>query len=442
MGSADRINGWKAIGAYFGRDRTTAIRWARDRDLPVHRLPGGKTATVYALTSELDQWARGQQTGSTPENASVVQPARIQRPSPRVWLIGAAAVLAVVAPMTAYLTRMNTTGQQSSSPALPSSPSVADAYMRARDLAGERSADALEEAIRLLQDVTRREPGFAPAYASLAEALLLSREFGMRSDREVFPRARTAARTAVRLDPGLAAAHRALGFIAYWSDHDRKAAGEAFRRAIELAPDQPLTHFWYGNVLADNGDHDDARRELDAARLGLPGSIAIQTDVAWAHWAAGDEMTATPALERIARDHPGFAVAHDCLSIIRLAKGDYAGYVAAFTAFAEARRDARLLAHARDLRAAQGQGIEAVRRLMTARAMADLEADGDRPRAWAAFIASVAGDRAGLLAVLRTAEDRHEVWGDSGLVRRIKDRWAGDAEVIGLLNRRPGPPVA
>ncbi len=41
--SGDRIAGWKSIGAYFGRDRTTAIRWARERALPVHRMPGDKT---------------------------------------------------------------------------------------------------------------------------------------------------------------------------------------------------------------------------------------------------------------------------------------------------------------------------------------------------------------------------------------------------------------
>lgn len=51
----DRLDGWKSIAAYLGRDRMTAIRWAKERTLPVHRLPGGKTATVYALKSELDR---------------------------------------------------------------------------------------------------------------------------------------------------------------------------------------------------------------------------------------------------------------------------------------------------------------------------------------------------------------------------------------------------
>lgn len=54
------ISGWKAIGAHFGRDRTTSIRWANERGLPVHRVPGGKTATVFALKGELDAWLTGQ----------------------------------------------------------------------------------------------------------------------------------------------------------------------------------------------------------------------------------------------------------------------------------------------------------------------------------------------------------------------------------------------
>lgn len=52
----DRLDGWKAIGNFLGRDRTTAIRWAKERRLPVHRVPGGRTGTVYALRSELEAW--------------------------------------------------------------------------------------------------------------------------------------------------------------------------------------------------------------------------------------------------------------------------------------------------------------------------------------------------------------------------------------------------
>ena len=54
---AGRLDGWKMISSYFNRDRSTVMRWARDRDLPVHRIPGGKQGSVFAYTHELAAWA-------------------------------------------------------------------------------------------------------------------------------------------------------------------------------------------------------------------------------------------------------------------------------------------------------------------------------------------------------------------------------------------------
>lgn len=54
--NGERLDGWKAIANFLGRERTTAIRWAKERGLPVHRVPGGRTGTVYALRSELEAW--------------------------------------------------------------------------------------------------------------------------------------------------------------------------------------------------------------------------------------------------------------------------------------------------------------------------------------------------------------------------------------------------
>lgn len=52
----DILNGWKEIGGYVCRDRRTVERWEKRRGLPVRRMPGAGRATVYALTSELDEW--------------------------------------------------------------------------------------------------------------------------------------------------------------------------------------------------------------------------------------------------------------------------------------------------------------------------------------------------------------------------------------------------
>jgi TolB-like protein/Flp pilus assembly protein TadD len=51
-----RLESWKEIAAYLGRDVTTARRWEKQGHLPVHRLQHNKLGSVYAYTSELDAW--------------------------------------------------------------------------------------------------------------------------------------------------------------------------------------------------------------------------------------------------------------------------------------------------------------------------------------------------------------------------------------------------
>ncbi len=54
----ERLDSWKDIAAYLGRDLRTVQRWESERHLPVHRLPGGDKPRVYALPFELDAWLR------------------------------------------------------------------------------------------------------------------------------------------------------------------------------------------------------------------------------------------------------------------------------------------------------------------------------------------------------------------------------------------------
>lgn len=51
-----RLDSWKEIASYLGREVRTVIRWEKDRGLPVHRIPGGKGHGVFALRSEVDAW--------------------------------------------------------------------------------------------------------------------------------------------------------------------------------------------------------------------------------------------------------------------------------------------------------------------------------------------------------------------------------------------------
>jgi TolB-like protein len=51
-----RLDSWKEIAAFFGRDERTVRRWEKDSALPVHRIPGGAKGRVFAYERELGQW--------------------------------------------------------------------------------------------------------------------------------------------------------------------------------------------------------------------------------------------------------------------------------------------------------------------------------------------------------------------------------------------------
>jgi len=51
-----KLDGWKTIADYLGRDERTAQRWHKERGMPIHHVPGGKGATVFAFSEELDRW--------------------------------------------------------------------------------------------------------------------------------------------------------------------------------------------------------------------------------------------------------------------------------------------------------------------------------------------------------------------------------------------------
>jgi hypothetical protein len=56
--ATERLDSWKEIAAYFGRDVRTVQRWEKREGLPVHRHIHSKLGSLYAFRSELDAWWR------------------------------------------------------------------------------------------------------------------------------------------------------------------------------------------------------------------------------------------------------------------------------------------------------------------------------------------------------------------------------------------------
>jgi len=63
---AARLDGWKAIADYLGRDVRTAQRWRDERGMPTHRVPGQRGGAVFAERDELNRWLFQDQTAAAP----------------------------------------------------------------------------------------------------------------------------------------------------------------------------------------------------------------------------------------------------------------------------------------------------------------------------------------------------------------------------------------
>lgn len=54
----DRLDSWKAIASYLGRDVRTVQRWENEERLPVWRHSHLKGSSVHASKREIDEWRK------------------------------------------------------------------------------------------------------------------------------------------------------------------------------------------------------------------------------------------------------------------------------------------------------------------------------------------------------------------------------------------------
>lgn len=140
-------------------------------------------------------------------------------------------------------------------------------YLEGRYFWNLRTAESIQKAVLLFQKSIDVDPTYAPAYAGLADcyALLGSAPYTSIPPKEAFPKAEVAARKALQLDETLPEAHVSLGYAYLAYEWNFAAAGQEFRRAIELRPSYATAHQFYGYYLTVAGNLPEAIAERKKA---------------------------------------------------------------------------------------------------------------------------------------------------------------------------------
>src|SRR6201984_1136609 len=107
-----RLESWKEIAAYLGRDVTTVRRWERREGLPVYRILHSKLGSVYAYTTELDAWRDGRAGVAThvADADPVLEIARHGLRARRRWLVVCGVAMLALLVVAYFTTRTRLRG--------------------------------------------------------------------------------------------------------------------------------------------------------------------------------------------------------------------------------------------------------------------------------------------------------------------------------------------
>ena len=198
-------------------------------------------------------------------------------------------------------------------------------YLKGRYAWNKRVPDAYNQAVDYFKKAIDTDPTFALPYAGLAD--VYARQHGVIPAREISPLAKAAAEKAIELDPALAEAHAALGFVEMHYDWAWPAAEAAFQRSIELSPSYPSAHSYYARLLTARKRFSEAIAEQRKALELDPLSPALAEALGATYYYQRRYDDAERQLRRVLGANKQFVQAAARLGLVQVMQRNYTGAV-------------------------------------------------------------------------------------------------------------------
>jgi serine/threonine-protein kinase len=123
-------------------------------------------------------------------------------------------------------------------------------YLKGRHHCSQRSPSSVRLGMKCFQQALELDPGFALAWAGLADCYGILRVYGWISHQEGKPPALAAVTKAVELAPELWEVNISRAIYAFYFVANWREAGPHFQKAIDKNPRSSLAHAYYGIFLA------------------------------------------------------------------------------------------------------------------------------------------------------------------------------------------------
>lgn len=153
-------------------------------------------------------------------------------------------------------------------------------YLKGRYHERRFTAQEVGIGIDYFKKAIEKDPGYALAYAGLADSYVALGTYYTLPPGEAFAQARQAATRALELDQNLAEAYVSLAMVQYCYDWDWLNYEKNYRRARELNSSYAKNYYVHSQYLAATGRFDEAIVEAQRARE-LESPLDVETNLGW-----------------------------------------------------------------------------------------------------------------------------------------------------------------
>ena len=186
-------------------------------------------------------------------------------------------------------------------------------------------------AIRMFDEAVSKDPRFAAAHAGLADIYSRLPIATDGPSGEAMARAQSAAAHALAIDPNLAEAHTALGWIAFYGGWNWVESEKHFRRALQISPVDFSARVGFGHLLSNTQRHEEALRQIDHAISLEPTSPIAGALKAQFLFSAQRYDEAREQVRKTLAAAPAFWMAQVNLGRLHLRERNFADALASFT---------------------------------------------------------------------------------------------------------------
>jgi DNA-binding winged helix-turn-helix (wHTH) protein/Tfp pilus assembly protein PilF len=202
-------------------------------------------------------------------------------------------------------------------------PRAHEEYLQARSFWKQRTAEALTHAVEHFNLAIEHDPGYAEAYAGLADCYVVMPMLSTVPTNDSYLKARQAAEKALALDESVAGGHLAAAELKLYSDWNFAGAEAEFRRALALDSNDAQAHQWYAEFLSLMGRHKEAIAEIHIAQHLDPLSMIIHHQAGQIYQNARMYPEAFMEYRKALMIHPGFGPTYAAMMLAFRREGRY-----------------------------------------------------------------------------------------------------------------------